>query len=321
VLPTPVPRYDDLPLARGGGRSAWGVFGNDDSVGRLNLQRPAQIAQAAQLIRDGECFSLNAPLTALTPPLFGRRPLQREIIELHAGSALDDIITSLSPQGSSQWDALAHVAYDPSDPRSFYNGRSAAEIRECSLDTIEHWARRGIAGRGVLLDLRLLEEERIDPFESRAITVAELEQIRSRADIEYSEGMVLLLHTGFLDRYALAPLSTREQMSSRAALTTVGLEHSEAMARYLWDSGAAAIAADNPAVEVWPPDERPEAWPYGFLHRVLIGGLGFALGELWWLKDLADACARRLSWEMFITSAPLNIEGGIGSTANALAFV
>ena len=33
-----LPRYDELPAAAQGGRSGWGLFGADDSVGLLNLQ-------------------------------------------------------------------------------------------------------------------------------------------------------------------------------------------------------------------------------------------------------------------------------------------
>ena len=58
----------------------------------------------------------------------------------------------------------------------------------------------------------------------------------------------------------------------------------------------------------------------GFLHRVLIGQFGMALGELWWTEDLAADCEADGVHEMFLTSAPLNAPGGIGSPANALAF-
>jgi hypothetical protein len=56
------------------------------------------------------------------------------------------------------------------------------------------------------------------------------------------------------------------------------------------------------------------------LHRVLIGQFGMALGELWWLADLAHSCRRDGRYEVFLTAAPLNVTGGVGSPANALAF-
>ena len=62
-----------------------------------------------------------------------------------------------------------------------------------------------------------------------------------------------------------------------------------------------------------------DAAPFGFLHRILIGSFGMALGELWHLDDLADDCARDGVYEFCLTSAPLNVAGGIGSPPNALA--
>ena len=67
---------------------------------------------------------------------------------------------------------------------------------------------------------------------------------------------------------------------------TVGLDASAEMARFLWDSGCCAVAADNPAVEVLPGNGG-----FGSLHRRLIPALGMPLGELWDLDGLASACA------------------------------
>lgn len=52
---------------------------------------------------------------------------------------------------------------------------------------------------------------------------------------------------------------------------------------------------------------------------MLIGQFGMALGELWWLADLAADCAADGIYEMLCVSAPLNAPGGIGSPANAVA--
>ena len=91
------------------------------------------------------------------------------------------------------------------------------------------------------------------------------------------------------------------------------------MARYLWDAHVSAVVSDNPSVEVWPADAGEAAFPFGYLHRILIGQLGMALGELWWLEDLALSCRDDGRYEMFLTAAPMNVRGGIGSPANALA--
>jgi hypothetical protein len=43
------------------------------------------------------------------------------------------------------------------------------------------------------------------------------------------------------------------------------------------------------------------------------------IGEMWWLEDLAADCASDGVYEFMLTSAPLNVPGGVGSPPNALA--
>jgi hypothetical protein len=127
------------------------------------------------------------------------------------------------------------------------------------------------------------------------------------------------VHTGYLAWYVGLHERARAELARPGGLRAVGLEHSPEMAAYLWDAHVAGVASDNPALEVWPPDTRTENWPFGFLHRALIGAFGMAIGELWWLADLAEACLADGRNEMLLTSAPLHVRGGIGSPANALA--
>jgi hypothetical protein len=93
-----------------------------------------------------------------------------------------------------------------------------------------------------------------------------------------------------------------------------GLSGSEEMSRFLWDSGAAAVTADNPAVETIPVDLA-----IGSLHVRLIPSLGFAIGELFDFGALAAACHADACYDFLFTSVPLNVTGGIGSPANAVA--
>ena len=79
------------------------------------------------------------------------------------------------------------------------------------------------------------------------------------------------------------------------------------------------MAGDCPALEVWPPDFRPEAWPFGFLHQMLLGRLGIAIGELWALGELARDCRADGRYEAFLTSAPMHLPGAIGSPPHAIA--
>src|ERR1700751_2142714 len=106
-----LPDYDELPPAARGGRSAWGLFGREDSVGLLSLQTPDRVAAAARLVCSGEGFSLNAPANVPEPPLFGRGAVGHTLISNDGHAFFDDKLDNYYPQGSSQWDSLAHIAY------------------------------------------------------------------------------------------------------------------------------------------------------------------------------------------------------------------
>ena len=313
------PHYDELPAAPGGGRSAWGLSDEHDVIGRLSLLGADQVRGALQLATKGAVFSLNVAVDEFDPPLDETRARTRHRVLRGGGEAgvedFDDVLDDYFPQIASQWDSLAHIA---ANPGVFYNGASEQDVLERGVNTIDHWARRGIVGRGVLLDVhRSLEGANDTSHGSVALSVDDLERARVRAGVEYSPGCMVLIRTGFLAWYREQNQSVRTSLSSD--LHAPGIEHTEAMARYLWDSGISAVISDSFSTEVWPPDWSEEAKPFGFLHRVLIGRLGMAIGELWDLESLAADCSKDQNYEFLVVSAPLYVRGGIGSPANALA--
>jgi kynurenine formamidase len=318
-----VPRYRELPQASGGGRSAWGLYGSDDSVGRINLLTSERVLDSVQLVRRGATFALNAAVDEFDPPLDSTRSAARHrYLEVGGDQGvedLDDALDDYFPQISSQWDSLAHVA---ATPGVFYNNASLQDVMTRGANTIDHWATRGIVGRAILLDVRRVASQRsggeIDTSHgSISLSVEDLEAAREQAGVSFSTGCVVLLRTGFIEWYRQQDLPTREALNRD--LHAPGIEHTEAMASYLWDSGVAAIASDTFATEVWPPDWSETARPFGFLHRVLIGQLGMAIGELWDLDALAQDCQMDGVYEFLLVSAPLNVRRGIASPANAIA--
>lgn len=315
-----LPKYEDLPEVERGARSGWNVFGAEDQIGRVTLQTPDRVLAASRLVRSGEVFPLNAPIDAIDPPMFGRGAPRHTVIDEGTDTGFDDRLDDFNPQSSSQWDSLAHVGFSPG---IFYNGASAEDVREGRRNTIEHWARRGIVGRGVVLDLDQLlggAGAGFDPGETRRVTVNQLEEARRRAGVSWLPGDVMILHTGYLEWYLRQERGARERIAAAGDdITSVGLDRGPEMLAYLWDSGVAAIGADNPGVEAGPFDFSADAWPYGFLHYCLIGQLGMALGELWWLGDLVRSCRNDGRFEVLFTSAPSHVVGGISSSANALA--
>jgi kynurenine formamidase len=315
---TELPDYADLPPAPNGGRSAWGLFGADDNVGLVNLMTPERIAAAARLVRRGQVFCLDMPLGSISPPLAPfRTPPRHQVLHQPGTAGFDDVYDNFYPQASSQWDSLAHVGYAHDQ---MYNGATEQDVLAGARNTIDHWARHGLAGRAVLLDVERAMRDAgrsWDPGASSTLSVDDLELARRQAGVEYAPGDIILLHTGFAAWYVQQPQRVRNRLFGKPA--TPGVEHSEAVCEYLWNSHAAAIASDTFAVESFPADMSAEAHPFGFLHNVLIGQFGMALGELWWLSDLASDCAADDVYEMFLVSTPMNAPGGIGSPANAVA--
>jgi kynurenine formamidase len=310
-----LPEYAALPQGPSGGRTAWGLFGAEDNLGMANLMTCERVAAAASLVRSGQVFALNAPLDGFAPPLASSRtPVRhsRVKVQREAMIGFDDVLDDFNPQNSSQWDALGHASYDGT---RFYNDVGQEGVSSGARNTIDALARRGVACRGVLLDLA--PEHGLDPFDPPTYTTGDLDKAIARTRTEMRTGDILLLHTGFANAYR--DLSEADRRRLVQDLRAPGLEHTEEMAAYLWNLHPFALASDTFAVEAWPPDRRAEAAPFGFLHQMLLGAFGIWLGELWWLADLAASCREDGRFEFLVTSAPLHLRGGISSTANALA--
>lgn len=317
TTPAEPPDYDDLPLMAQGGRCGWGVFGENDQVGMVNLMSPDRVVEAARLVRRGARFSLDLPWGTFDPPLNpNRRNPRHRVIDQPGGVGFDDAWDDVYPQAGSQWDSLAHVGVDR---HVYYNGATPEEIRAGTRNAIDHWAGHGMIGRGVLLDMPRAVRDlggSYHPGKTVELGVQHLEQARISAGVEFRPGDVILLYTGYTAWYAEQPGTVRTGLPGN--VRAPGLEHSEAVCRYLWDAKVSAIGSDTFAVEAWPADTSVQAAPFGFLHHMLIGSFGMALGELWWLHDVAQDCATTGVYEGMLVSVPTPAPGGIGSAPNAV---
>lgn len=305
--------FKDLPVLAGPEyRHAWHIYGPDDQLGTLNRLTEVAVARAAGTVRAGERIPLTLPVDQPEPPLFGRERLQHTIFAADRNT-WDDRIDSFYPQASTQWDGLRHVR---AREHGFYGGWQGDPDGESDHLGIHHWAKQGIVGRGVLIDLPASEE--FDPFDGRVIEVADLERALHRQNSALSHGDILCIRFGWMDRYLGLDDEGRQAISDRfesaAQRSWAGLSASAEMSEFLWDSGVAALACDNPAVEVTPGDPA-----VGSLHRRLIPCLGFAIGELFDFGPLAAACQRHARQEFMFVSVPLSITGGVGSPGNAIA--
>ncbi len=313
----PSPKYEELPIIEAtGDRHAWGVFGKHDQLGAINRLTPQRMARAASLVRNGKFFNLSLPLDQPNPPVVdSRKPYRHQVFATNRNTR-DDKIDDFYLQASSQLDALRHMRFREF---GFYNGLEDDDAEKGALG-IHHWADHGIVGRGVLLDVaRHLERQGapLDLTRDTPLDEALLEQALRAQGVETEEGDILLLRTGWMGHYKSLTPEERERLPRHlgpGGLATPGLKATPAVAAFLWDRGFALVAADNPAVE-----DTPGSPDVGFLHRRLIPLLGLALGELWDLEALAEDCADDGVYECMVVSVPLNLPGGVGSPANAIA--
>ena len=311
-----LPRYDELPVRAGAPQgAAWGVFGDSDEVGTINLLSPERVRAAAGSIRSGKVFALNLPINIPDPPLFTRGKHTHTVkIFPNAEFVLDDYLDNFYPQASSQWDALCHVKHPM---LGAYNGIPDREItgRGGTRLGIGNLARRGIAGRGVLADIARHYDrigKTLNYTQAESIPLEDLEATLSAEKVKLQAGDILLIRIGWTRFY----LSASEETKAELARETVvpGIEGTSRVARWIWDHHLAAVASDSPALEALPKGEGDD-----FLHFHMLAFFGMPIGEMWNLEGLAEDCAADGRYDFFLTSAPLNVPGGVGSPPNALA--
>jgi kynurenine formamidase len=315
-----LPRHDQLPVREGApAGAAWGVFGDDDQLGTINLLTPATVVEAAGSIRSGRTFALNLSIDIPNPPLFGRGK-HNHVIKQYASYILDDYLDNFYPQASSQWDALCHVKHPK---HGGYNGFPDSEITGYGGTKlgIDNLARRGIAGRGVLADIGRYHERHgrtLDFMTNEMIALEDLWETLREQKTELRPGDVLLVRIGWTKAYLAMSAVQREALAARTK--SPGIEGTARTAKWLWDSRISAVASDSPALEAMPPPKTQDPLQSNdLLHFHMLSYFGMPIGEMWNLEELAEACAGDRHYDFFFTSAPLNIPGGVGSPPNAIA--
>jgi hypothetical protein len=319
-LPERLPIFDDLPIRPGHPpHSAWGVFGDDDQIGTLNLLTQERIAAAARLVQRGQVFALNWELELPSPPLFSRAAMRHTILRRRR-NVYDDLYDDFNTQASSQWDGLRHCGHHQ---YGFYNGVTEEQFAEQVGGPIgiEQWARRGIAGRGVLVDFpRFAAAHRLEfsPGGSEHISADGLQAAADWQGVRFQTGDILLVRTGWIEWYGGLNEAERVELAQPGRLRAAGLIQSEESLRFLWDNHFAAAASDNPSFEAYPVASDADK-PRESMHGTIIGLWGMPIGEMFQLDALAADCDADRRYEFFFTSAPLNKAGGVASPPNALA--
>jgi hypothetical protein len=318
-----LPSYAELPVKEGAPPgSSWGVWGENDVLGCLNLLTQERTRAAAGLVRRGQVFALNWDMNLPDPPLFGRAAFEHKVEWLANEVGHDDQLSGWNTQSSSQWDGFRHIR---SAQHGFYGGVADED------HGIHHWARKGLAGRAVLLDVsrwRAAQGRALDMAASDPIEPSDLTATAAAQGTDIQVGDVLLIRTGWISWYGGLDATARQELAEN--LKTPGLRPCRETVELLWDLHVAAVAGDNPALEVWPPGSTatpetfealrtdPDRVYELFAHFAILPMLGLPIGEMWNLDPLAEHCAADGVYEGFFTSAPLNLPAGVASPPNAL---
>ncbi len=332
--------------------STWGDFGADDQLGRLNLLTPEKVRQAVAEVKEGLSFCLSLPLdypgesklnARRKPPQLAPTTLKGEPYMNFPLNKLDprntDVVCDdqvlLSLQYSTQWDSFAHIGSwfdadgDGQPEMVYYNGYRAHEHIKGPHDPkgegcggescatalgIENMAVKAIQGRGVLVDLHAHFGN-----ERRLVGHEDLRRVMEADNVRIEPGDMLVLHTGFVE--VMAGMNRRPDMDvlNRSCAALDGRD--ERLLEWVTQSGVAAICADNYAVEAYPAKERDGARAALPLHEHCLFKLGVPLGELWWLKDLAQWLRAHRRNHFLLTAPPLRLPGAVGSPVTPIATV
>ncbi|KAJ5522602.1 hypothetical protein N7527_006717 [Penicillium freii] len=297
------PAFDALPLRKDGPPgNAWGMFGDQDQMGMLNLLTPENTAAAAGEIVDGVRISTDWALNSMTTPCFGRSAFEH-IIKNKAPRAVNDDILVFNTQSSSQWDGFRHYG---SKQGTYFNGCTQEDIQNSTRNGIHVWVENGgIVGRGVLLDYAgwaAANGKEVNCFETQSIPASVLQEVAASQNTTFRPGDILFIRTGWTRAYEQLSRAQCQQLADYAAPPVIGVESSEAMLRWIWDLELAAVVGDMPSFEAYPCQNQ-----LFFLHEWLLAGWGVPIGELFDLEQLSQECRKRDRWTFFFSSVPLKV--------------
>ncbi|KAK9475312.1 uncharacterized protein V1510DRAFT_408856 [Dipodascopsis tothii] len=214
----------------------------------------------------------------------------------------------------------AEVAALPRDEqRVWYGGTTAKEILDPTNSRIgiHHWAAQGIVGRGVLLDYAAYAERHgidFSAFSDHQIKLVDLLKCAEEDGVEFRPGDILFMRIGLVPEWNGYSREQRQAYKAQAVPLHAGLEATEDVARWMWDSHFAAVASDAVSWELFPALN-----PRMQLHQYLLPSWGVPIGELFDLEGLAEICRRLGRTSFFVSSVPFNVVGGVSSAPNAVA--
>jgi len=322
-------RFDfDLIMEKSERNKNWGKWGPDDEWGTINYVGPEERKHAASLVKKGEVFALglnfdkNGPqkgddrvgggtsnrwnpihtmIATGTDAVAGKQTVPGK---KYASQYADDAV-SLPLQCGTQWDALGHVF----NQGKMWNGYSAELVGAGGAEkNAIHKMRNKMVGRGVLLDIaRWAGVDCLDG--GTAIDADDFDQCAKDQGVEIKRGDFVIYRTGHMERCLKEGV-----WGSYAGGDAPGVSFHTC--DWMHDMEIAAICADTWGCEVIPNETDDVFQPW---HWIVIPQIGITMGEIFYLKDLANDCADDKVYEFLFVAPPLPITKGVGSPINPQA--
>src|SRR6476620_6209500 len=300
----------------------WGRWGPSDEIGTLNFTTAEDIVAAAQLVRKGKVISLalnydeRGPQTGKTKyPALGRfNPIHimtRTGTDAYSGvldsrkiRGTDDIII-MPLQSGTQWDGLGHILYE----NYMWNGYDCRNVTSGGAQKagIEKTKEKMI-GRGVLLDVARAMGKKFLP-DGFAITNEILDYTEQTQGAEVRRGDYVLVHTGHIERCLKSKSWDGYSGGDAPGLAFETVD-------WLHQKESAAVATETRGAEVRPNETEDTNQPW---HWVTIPMMGVTVGEIFYLTELAQDCAKDKVYEFMFVAPALPITGAVGSPVNPLA--
>jgi kynurenine formamidase len=171
-----------------------------------------------------------------------------------------------------------------------------------------HKMRDKMVGRGVLLDIaRWAGVESLD--DGTAIDADDLDACAKAQGVEVGRGDTVIYRTGHMERCLKAG-----EWGGYAGGEAPGVSFHTC--DWMKDMEIAAICADTWGCEVIPNETDDVFQPW---HWIVIPMIGITMGEIFYLKDLANDCADDGVYEFMFVAPPLPVTRGVGSPINPQA--
>lgn len=298
----------------------WGRWGKEDRLGTMNFVTSEKVLAALQIPRSGRVISCGLPYDE-RGPMSGRgrrfNPMRLMLADhgTYASGAVklrgdfrygDDVVT-MPLQCSTQWDGLAHVWWD--DDR-LYNGVPASTVNSTGATVlgIEHLAKKGVASRGILLDLpRYFRVPTLAP--GQVIHREDVEGCLKAEGVEMQSGDLVVSRTGRMKEFLE---NDNNPSVYQGPVAGFGVD----VASWLYEKEVAASASDTMVWEVSPSESTEVNLP---MHLICLVNMGLLIGEIFNFEELAQACAADGRYEFLFVAPPLAFTRGIGSPLNPLA--